>query len=128
MGLADTPPQQRLALVALEIAGNAALVEVVVDEIVRIGVGAIADSPAPRLAAMGLLHLDYVSPKPGQRLAAGRSLLELGEAEHLDPPERRWDPGRDLWLHSPLPHGDPAQQGPRPDSRGPVLRRPSSSR
>src|SRR6266478_1468025 len=79
-------------------------------EIVRIGVGAIAESPAPRLAAMGLLHLDYVSPKPGQRLGAGRSRLELGEVEHLDLLERRLDPGRDLWLHYPFPHGDPSLQ------------------
>jgi len=76
---------------------------------VRIGVGTIGRSPAPRLAAMGLLHLDNVSPKPGQRLGAGRSGLELGEVEHLDPLERRLDPGHDLRLHYPFPHGDPSQ-------------------
>jgi hypothetical protein len=107
IGLADHPPQERLALFALEVAGHAALVEVVVDEIVRIGVGAIAESPAARLAAMRLLHLDDVGPKPGQRLGAGRSRLELGEVEHLDPMERRLDPGRDLRLRYLFLHGDP---------------------
>ena len=56
---------------------------------------------------MGLFHLDDVSPKPGQRLGAGRSRLELGEVQHLDPLERRLS--RDLWLHCLFLHGDPSQ-------------------
>jgi hypothetical protein len=113
IGLADHPPQQRLTFLALEVAGHAALVEVVVDEIGRIGVGAIAQSPSPRLAAMGLLHLNDVSPKPGQRLGAGRSRLELGEVEHLDPLERRLGSSRDLWMRYLFLHGDPPNIEPR---------------
>src|SRR4030095_6582778 len=85
----------------------AALVEVVVDEIVRIGVRTIAHSPAPRLAALGLLDLDDVGPEPGQRLGTGRSRLELGEVEHLDPLECRLGRGRDLRLPYLILHGGP---------------------
>ena len=56
--LLDHPPQQRLAFVGLEIRSDAALVEIVVDEIMGVGVGTVAQSPAPRLAAIGLFHLD----------------------------------------------------------------------
>jgi len=80
---------------------------------VRIGIGTIGRSPAPRLAAMGLLHLDDVGPKPGQRLGTGRSRLELGEVENLDPLERRLGPGRDLRLHYLILHGDPSHRWPR---------------
>src|SRR5262249_35686750 len=81
-----------------------------------IGVGAIAHSPASRLAAIGFLHLDHVSPEPGQRLGAGRSRLELGEIEHLDPLERRLGPGRDPWMHYLFLHGDPPAMEPRRQS------------
>jgi hypothetical protein len=64
IGLGDHPPQQRLALLTLEVAGHAALVEVVVDEIVGIGVLTIGHSPAARLAATGLLDLDDVGTEP----------------------------------------------------------------
>ena len=113
VGLGDHPPEQRLALLALEIAGNAALVEIVVDEIVRIGVGTIAGAPAPRLAAIGLLHLDDVGPEPGQRLGARRSRLELREVEHLDSLEGRMARCRDLRLHYLILHGDASQKGGR---------------
>src|SRR5262249_39815373 len=72
------------------------------------GVGAIAHSPAPRLAAARFLHLDDVGAEPGQCLGAGRPRLELGEVEHLDALQRRLRCSRDigmgdLFLHGELP-------------------------
>ena len=99
--LLDQPREQRLALLALEIAGDAALVEVEVDEIVGVGVGAVAEAPAARLAAVGLLHLDDVGAEPGQRLGAGGARLELGEVENLDARQRRRRAGR--WCLFRLP-------------------------
>src|SRR5215469_8931197 len=68
---------------------------------------------------MGLLHLDDVGPKPGQRLGAGWSRLELGEVEHLDSLKRRLDPGRGLRLHYLFLHGDPPDEEPRREKARP---------
>ena len=98
VGLLDQPPQQRLAFLGLEIAGDAALVEVVVDEIVGVGVGAVAEAPAPRLAAIGLFHLDDIGAEPCQRFGAGWARLELGEVENLDALQRRRRAGCGVWF------------------------------
>ena len=98
VGLLDHAPQQRLAFLALEVAGHAALVEIVVDEIVGVGVGAVGEAPAPRLAAIGLLHLDDIGAEPGQGFGAGGARLELGEVEHLDALERRRGAGGGVLL------------------------------
>src|ERR1043166_4221821 len=45
--------------------------------------------PPPRLAPVGLLHLDDLGAEPRQRLGAGRPRLELGEVEYLDSGKRR---------------------------------------
>src|SRR5262245_9942293 len=89
VGLRDHPPQQRLALLRLEVARDAALVEVVVNEIMGVGIWTIAEPPSPRLTAVGLLHLDDVGAEPCQRLRARGACLELGEIEHLHALQRR---------------------------------------
>jgi hypothetical protein len=70
VGLPDHAREQRLAFFALEVAGDAAFIEVVEDEIMRVGIGTVGETPAPRLAAVGLLDLDDLGAEPRQRLGA----------------------------------------------------------
>src|SRR6185436_14641755 len=92
---------------------DAALVEIVINEVVRIGVGTIGHPPSSGLALIGLLDLDDVGAEPGQHLGTGRARLKLGEVEHLDSLECRCRLSLrlDLLLPYLILHGDPSLRG-----------------
>ena len=87
--------QSQTAL-GFKVDGDRPFVGVVDHEIIRIG-----HTPAPRLPAIGILHLDDIRTHPGQRLGAGCSGLELGQIENLDAGETIRRYGRSIHLFTP---------------------------
>ena len=82
--------QQRTAIVRLEVAGDAALVRVEQQEVVRIEAGGVGRCLPALIAPHRILDLHHVRAEPGESLGAGRSRLELGEGPA---PEPRTAPG-----------------------------------
>src|SRR5439155_203182 len=71
-------------LVAGQIEGDAAFVQVQEEEVVRVAPFAVGAEAASLVAAARWLHLDDVGAEPGQDLGARRTRLELGQVDDAD--------------------------------------------
>src|SRR5262249_22151629 len=105
IGFRDHPAQQRFALLGLEVEGDAALVEVVVDEIMRVGLRPVREPPSSRLAAIWLLDFHDLGAEPCQGLGARGTRLELREVEDLDALQRRGRGARGFLCGCRVLHG-----------------------
>src|SRR5262249_12317588 len=88
VGFRDQFPQERLAAFRFEIAGEAALVRVQENEIVRIDARDLAVAGSPPIAFSRFFHLDDIRSQPSERLGARRACFELRQIEYPNTGER----------------------------------------
>src|SRR3546814_103416 len=84
----DQLAQHFLALLALGVERDGALVVVEHGEVEAVDIGNVAELAAGGVADARPLDLDHVGPEPGQELRAGRTGLHVGEIQDADTFER----------------------------------------